>query len=67
MTHGGVNGAPQVTPLETAAAMAMATQRTEQNCHVVAFSQDVHKLVLTAEMTVKEIHDNMVKMVWFLL
>ena len=63
MTHGGVNGAPQVTPLETAVAMTMLTLRTERDCHVVVFSQTVQSLALTAEMSVKQIHDNMVKKV----
>ena len=63
MTHGGVNGAPQVTPLETAVAMTMLTLRTERDCHAVVFSQTVQSLALTAEMSVKQIHDNMVKKV----
>ena len=66
MTHGGVNGSPQVTPLETAAAMAMVTLRTEQkqNCRMVTFSQTVHELSLTREMSVKDIHDNMLEKVY---
>lgn len=61
MTHGGVNGSPQVTPLETAAAMAMVTLHKEQTCRMVTFSQTVYELSLTPEMSVKEIHDDMVK------
>jgi 60 kDa SS-A/Ro ribonucleoprotein len=54
MGWGNVNGAPSITPRIGAAAMAMTTLRTEQECHVVAFTSGLTPLPLRAEHTLSE-------------
>ena len=55
MTYGIVNGSPQVRPLLVAAAMAMITARTEETYQLVAFSQTIAPVRLSAQMQTQEV------------
>eukprot|EP00040_Diaphanoeca_grandis_P031589 m.189328 g.189328 ORF g.189328 m.189328 type:complete len:951 (-) comp32370_c0_seq1:41-2893(-) len=55
MTAGGVNGAQQISPRVAAAAMAMATMRTETHVHPMAFTSELMPLNIHAKMSLNSV------------
>ena len=52
------NGSP-ITPREAAAALAMVTVRTEENCEIIGFSDKLVKLPIKKDMTLDQVLDRM--------
>ena len=55
MTCGDVNGSPGISPRVAAAAMAMATMRTEPRTHPLAFTSTLVPLRINAKMSLDEV------------
>ncbi|XP_006822581.1 RNA-binding protein RO60-like [Saccoglossus kowalevskii] len=55
MSYGNVNGAKSITPAIASAAMLMVTAKTEKDCHILAFSDKLIPVNISADSNLNDV------------